>query len=381
MRTIAMPERAAELAWLEPCATEDGLVEKTCVDRFPFVLGRSDTADLQIHSHRVSREHAVLVHEDREYRVRDLGSTNGTFVNGQRVEETVLDHGDMLTIGDVEFTFLCGRSETFARTVTQAIDPGGREPRGSRRPDVLWQARRLQESMLQGCVRNRYDSIVQLSDGSIFAYEAGDDAACAPAEAGQCERTAAWPVAARWRQLQRIAAVEDVWAYPGAPRIFVRVEPVDLDRRELPDWLACLRPEPAEGGRVVVVLPWAAIRGGERAVALLGRLREVGTAVALDGYAGEAGDLPASMPGPLDFVKLAGPLVRGLEQSSERQRSIQAAVRAGQQGGWKIIATGIRAKEERKLCEELGCTLGQGPLFAPRAATAARRPREAQRRE
>ena len=52
----------------------------------PFVVGRAESADLKLVSNRVSREHAVLSWEAGQFWIRDLGSTNGTFVNGTRID-------------------------------------------------------------------------------------------------------------------------------------------------------------------------------------------------------------------------------------------------------------------------------------------------------
>jgi hypothetical protein len=68
------------------------------------ILGRSDDADLQIPLATVSRKHCVLTLTDESIALRDLGSSNGTFVNGVRVVEATLSAGDNLKIGPVIFT-------------------------------------------------------------------------------------------------------------------------------------------------------------------------------------------------------------------------------------------------------------------------------------
>jgi DNA-binding NtrC family response regulator len=70
-----------------------------------IVLGRAN-ADLQLDDRRVSALHAELRLEDAGFRLRDLGSTNGTFVSGVRVIEAFLNPGATITLGDssVQFT-------------------------------------------------------------------------------------------------------------------------------------------------------------------------------------------------------------------------------------------------------------------------------------
>jgi pSer/pThr/pTyr-binding forkhead associated (FHA) protein len=70
-----------------------------------FVLGRSRSCDLTLKSPDASRRHAEIAPATAGYRIRDLGSTNGTFVNGERIEECELHTGDRIEIGGDLITF------------------------------------------------------------------------------------------------------------------------------------------------------------------------------------------------------------------------------------------------------------------------------------
>ena len=69
------------------------------------LIGRQADCDISLtHSRKVSRKHCCIAQVNNSYVVRDLGSTNGVFVNGARVrKETGLALGDELAIGDVRF--------------------------------------------------------------------------------------------------------------------------------------------------------------------------------------------------------------------------------------------------------------------------------------
>jgi adenylate cyclase len=68
-----------------------------------FVVGRAVTSDLPIYDPTVSRQHAQLLLEESGVKVKDLGSSNGTFVNGTQVSESLAESGDIVTFGRVAF--------------------------------------------------------------------------------------------------------------------------------------------------------------------------------------------------------------------------------------------------------------------------------------
>ena len=69
------------------------------------VIGRSRSCDLRLPSGDASRRHAEIVHTDQGFLLRDLASTNGTFVNGTRISEHVLCPGDCIEIGSSEIRY------------------------------------------------------------------------------------------------------------------------------------------------------------------------------------------------------------------------------------------------------------------------------------
>ncbi|MEM7336827.1 MAG: FHA domain-containing protein [Chloroflexota bacterium] len=70
------------------------------------LLGRAVENEIVITSKRVSREHAQIRRDGWRIILEDLGSTNGTFFNGERLQTAVqLRDGDQIKIGDVVFTF------------------------------------------------------------------------------------------------------------------------------------------------------------------------------------------------------------------------------------------------------------------------------------
>jgi pSer/pThr/pTyr-binding forkhead associated (FHA) protein len=93
------------------------LEQETCT------LGRGAEADLTVESEAASRRHAAIEFADGQYRIRDLGSTNGVYLNGEIIQIAELRHGDRIDIGGQVFQFLCDAREV--QPETYQIDDDG----------------------------------------------------------------------------------------------------------------------------------------------------------------------------------------------------------------------------------------------------------------
>lgn len=68
-------------------------------------IGRDPENDVVLNEADVSLEHARILRSGGEWRVVDPGSTNGTFINGERVHQGVLQYGDHVSFGPASFVF------------------------------------------------------------------------------------------------------------------------------------------------------------------------------------------------------------------------------------------------------------------------------------
>ena len=75
-------------------------------------MGRAPRADFVVDAALVSRVHCrFLLNDTNQLQLEDLGSTNGTFVNGKKVSKTTLSDGDQVTVGRVQFVVNAGQHD------------------------------------------------------------------------------------------------------------------------------------------------------------------------------------------------------------------------------------------------------------------------------
>lgn len=75
------------------------------LDEDKVTVGRDPSNDIMLDDGTVSREHAMFIRENGRYRIEDVGSLNGTYVNRRRVDSVELHSGDELMIGKFRLVF------------------------------------------------------------------------------------------------------------------------------------------------------------------------------------------------------------------------------------------------------------------------------------
>lgn len=88
--------------------TLDGeVINEYPVEEEPLNIGRKHGNEIQLNDLTISGRHAVVMFTPPDqFTVEDLGSTNGTLVNGNHIQQSSLSHGDIIQIGHHQFTFL-----------------------------------------------------------------------------------------------------------------------------------------------------------------------------------------------------------------------------------------------------------------------------------
>ncbi|MDF1535032.1 MAG: FHA domain-containing protein [bacterium] len=103
-RTVAKdPEQRAHLV---PLTGSKAGTHYPVLDDRMTILGRDPQCQIRLEDPDASRRHAAIQPFGREFYIMDMGSTNGTLINGHLEEKRILRHGDKITIGKQVFQFL-----------------------------------------------------------------------------------------------------------------------------------------------------------------------------------------------------------------------------------------------------------------------------------
>jgi type II secretory pathway predicted ATPase ExeA len=104
------------------CRLDGKELEKKALRQGHLLIGRSKLCDIRVDSPIVSRHHALITYDDGHATIADLGSTNGTSVNGYEVREHELVNGDTIQIGECEIKYEAGDDRRSGQTDTEQVE-------------------------------------------------------------------------------------------------------------------------------------------------------------------------------------------------------------------------------------------------------------------
>lgn len=138
----------------------------------PAVIGRSREADITIPHPLVSRRHCeIVLDEEGQLQVNDLGSLNGTFVGKNRVENSQLASGDLLTIGAVTFRAVYGPQNSESSEGEETLTPLEPIAELESDPDFV-----LTEDTMDASLDDVETDLLPIEDGSTAETEEDDKA-------------------------------------------------------------------------------------------------------------------------------------------------------------------------------------------------------------
>lgn len=317
-------------------------------------VGRKPGSDLLLSNLTVSGHHARFEIRRSELWLVDLGSTNGTFVNGKRVEgEVQIREEDLIQFAEVAFRVRRNHRRFAACTVHGDV---------SDQALALVQFDRFMEQRL---VTPHFQVIIDLVSGGLVGYEVlarskviGLESSGAMFDiAGRMNMEVELSRMLRWEGIREAATL------PGAPKVFVNTHPLELQREGLLNSMIMAR-QLSSQIPLVLEIHEAAISDPNQMRELKANLRDLRVELAFDDFGAGQTRLAELTDARPDYLKFDMSLIRGLDQAGpERQKLVQSLVAVTLDLGIVPLAEGIETEGESEVCRQLGFALAQGYHF------------------
>jgi EAL domain-containing protein (putative c-di-GMP-specific phosphodiesterase class I) len=342
----------------------EGPVRRTSVTAFPFRVGRRADCDLTLPCDCVSGNHAEVFVQDNSLFVRDLGSTNGTYVNGQRITDFhELRDGDIVQFATVVMR-VGQESDDITQQGTIEADAGGRAL-------SMMQFERL---INEAAVVPFFQPIVKIDDELRgFGFEVlGRSRLFGLSTPAEMFSTAAqFNSESELSRILRRSGLEAARALPVDSNIFVNTHPTELERADLIDSLKAVRRDVPDH-RITLEIHEAAVTNPEMIRELRDQLMDLNMGVAFDDFgAGQARLVELSEVRP-DFLKFDKQLIQGIDRASpSRQEVVATLVHMVEKLGISSLAECVETNEEHETLKQMGFCLGQGFLYGRPSALSA----------
>jgi len=338
-----------------PTSPNDSL-QHTPIDRQPFVVGRQSGTSMKLQFRTVSGNHAELRIVDGRLVIRDLESTNGTYVNGKRITDpTFVSDEDLIHFAEAPFRI--------RRQSPTGMTAGTISENVCDQALALVQFDRL---MNQRLVRPHFQPIVTLigarpigfeilGRGSVFGLESVGAMFQAAEQLNlevELSRLLRWEGLRVGREL------------PDQPVLFVNTHPKEMeDGPALIDSLSKVR-SMASNTKIVLEIHEAAVTDPAFMRRLHASLKDLNIKLAYDDFGAGQARLAELIEARPEFVKFDIGLIRGLAVGdSHRMRMLQSLVKMVQDLDIAALAEGIETAEEAHACQELGFELAQGFFY------------------
>lgn len=335
----------------------------------PFQIGRRPDVNLCLPCASVSGLHAEIVDEDGSLWIYDLGSTNGTFVNGERIKDRLrLNEGDTVQFGTTVFHVNRKGDEPVASKPASSRIPKSRNEKSQQADPKEYGFQRL----LQGGVVPFFQPIVELAGTSdiekpsIIGYEV----------LGRSRlfglRTPAQMFAAA-SQLEMEAELSRVLRSQGIKiadqnldvnkTLYVNSHPSELVNDGLEDSLLEIR-ESCPSRPIAIELHESILNSAESFIDLSEKLRDNEIQLALHDFG--CGQIQLSELNEIspDFVKFGVSLIQGIDKApAKQQKFVATLVKMVSELGITPMAECIEQSSEHETLKQIGFELVQGFLY------------------
>lgn len=326
---------------------------KVLVHPLPFSIGRKPGCSMQLNYRTISGHHAEFELQNDQLWIRDLNSTNGTYVNGRRINEpTPLREEDLIQFADLAFRLKSEGRATTCQTMQEDMCDQAL---------ALVQFDRLMENRL---VTPFYQPIVDIKTGQLLGYEVLARSRLFGLEscAAMFDAAARLNMEVELSRMLRWEGVREGLNLPNRLTLFVNTHPLEIRREGLIDSMASTRQLSTEVP-IMLEVHEAAITDPREMRELRSRLKDLDIGIAYDDFGAGQTRLNELAEAPPDYLKFDISLIRDIDKAPERQRLLTSLVHMVQELGVNPLAEGVETAAEAEACRDIGFETAQGFHF------------------
>lgn len=328
------------------------------IDNVPFIIGRDRDCDLKLTDKWISRHHAEIRRNGDHLWIRDLGSTNGTFLNYRKIEQAeLIEPGDTIAIGTFKFSV-----KSYESSIAEAVEETCFLADVFDYPDFM--EPRLRELIRTRNIIPHFQPILKVPEMTVTGYEIlgriDDDVL--PSNTAELIDMADWfGCGGDLSDLFRETGVAVARQLPGSPLLFVNASPFELNQMNgLMDSMKRVH-ETASGQKIVLEINERAANNINEISRLRDALTPLETGLAFDDFGVGQTRLVELAKAPPDYLKFDISLIREIHLAPKRlHQMVSTFVKAAEDLGIATLAEGIECAEEAATCHELGFKFAQG---------------------
>ncbi len=367
MRVKANGMKAKEnIKWFLEAVADANREWKVVVETDPFIVGRDEDCELKLTDKRISKRHFEIRRGGDLIWIRDLESTNGTFVNHKKIKQAeLLEHGDIISIG--KFKFFIKNEKSNTTSILEETYSMDSMDISQEFKDLGSLAPKLRALLIDRDVIPHFQPILKFSDMEVVGHEIlgriSDE--CLPSNPSELlELAQLFGYDSDLSALFREVGVDIGKNLPGSPALFVNTTPMEFHKiNTLLESLKKIH-DMAPSNRIVVEINEKAITNKNEMSRLRNGLEKLNIGLAYDDFGAGQTRLVELAKAPPDYLKFDASLIHEIHLAPKRlHQMVSTFVKAAQDLGIGTLAEGIECSDEAKTCQQLGFNFAQGFFY------------------
>jgi len=343
-----------------------GMLSRLPVNTFPFQIGRQSGIGFTVPSGSVSRIHAEILNDDGRLILRDNNSTNGTFVNRNKLQgEIELQHGDVMHFADFEVRLIKESVRKPGEKTNSSMTVVGMSALSDKMPTGV---RELQELLEKKMIVAAFQPIIHTGTEVIHAYEVlgrgtHPSLSRSPGPLFHIAESLSG-LAIHLSQLFRDVGISTAATFDTNAKFFVNIHPDELnDINMLLRQMENLRKTYPKLALVLEIHEKAASNLDDMKK-IRRELDQMNVELAYDDFGAGQARLLELVEAPAHYLKFDINLVREIDKAPEAKKDmVQMLVSMAAKMGISTLAEGLEREEEVKACREMGFDYIQGYYY------------------